>query len=216
MISIHSLRVEGDSVKYALSISISISIHSLRVEGDKAEQHEYMLTGISIHSLRVEGDSLRCNTTHRGKVFQSTPSVWRETAGCLPRRRRHNHFNPLPPCGGRLVRTLRRLLQARFQSTPSVWRETGDEVTRDAGKRDFNPLPPCGGRRCKWWGEWNRMHFNPLPPCGGRRKRSKNYVQGLQFQSTPSVWRETPHRRRLGLCRRDFNPLPPCGGRLGI
>ena len=34
-----------------------ISIHSLRVEGDKAEQHEYMLTGISIHSLRVEGDA---------------------------------------------------------------------------------------------------------------------------------------------------------------
>ena len=123
---------------------------------------------ISIHSLRVEGDPRDCPPWKDDFIFQSTPSVWRETkcsvdgvknAGisihslrvegdgcCMRRTSRYNHFNPLPPCGGR--RSINRLLavgliisihslrvegdrmalavgdHALFQSTPSVWRET--------------------------------------------------------------------------------------------
>ena len=55
-----------------------ISIHSLRVEGDTTRAQEPTATGISIHSLRVEGDTVG-NLGHIITPFQSTPSVWRET-----------------------------------------------------------------------------------------------------------------------------------------
>ena len=58
IISIHSLRVEGDgSVWYNADRRRSISIHSLRVEGDPNRSGEERPETISIHSLRVEGDS---------------------------------------------------------------------------------------------------------------------------------------------------------------
>ena len=79
-------------------------------------------------------------------VFQSTPSVWRETISrrrCATRSPISIHslrvegdnawlrlsetmryFNPLPPCGGR-PQISQCLSHCRpFQSTPSVWRET--------------------------------------------------------------------------------------------
>ena len=122
---------------------------------------------ISIHSLRVEGDS-KCWTAGEPYRFQSTPSVWRETAYAYPSARKRQfqstpsvwretqqvngffedvrHFNPLPPCGGRLHFFRCADICMEFQSTPSVWRETS-ELTSDAyNAGDFNPLPPCGGR----------------------------------------------------------------------
>ena len=80
-----------------------ISIHSLRMEGDQPLFYDYIRrSGISIHSLRMEGDSARsrrmCDMPyfnplppHGGRlaltsavrpfpIFQSTPSAWRETA----------------------------------------------------------------------------------------------------------------------------------------
>ena len=58
-------------------------------------------TLISIHSLRVEED------------FAIVP-----TAFVL------SDFNPLPPCGGRLLGDDNTVALDLFQSTPSVWRET--------------------------------------------------------------------------------------------
>ncbi len=40
------------------------------------------------------------------------------------------------------------------------------------------------------------------------------YQVGIIFQSTPSVWRETFRHDSLDVFISDFNPLPPCGGRL--
>ncbi len=80
-------------------------------------------------------------------IFQSTPSAWRETIGIACVIFVEEHFNPLPPHGGRLVlasltgcteaisiHSLRmegdmadkntRTLDITFQSTPSAWRET--------------------------------------------------------------------------------------------
>ena len=106
------------------------------------------LKGISIHSLRGEGDlpetlgnalafnfnplppwgGRRTYYAHerRGrKIFQSTPSVGRETL--YPVR-----FGSEPK---------------KFQSTPSVGRETPRPDDRKKHrKNDFNPLPPWGGR----------------------------------------------------------------------
>ena len=122
--------------------------------------------------------------------FQSTPSVWRETGRLSGGMTDVSDFNPLPPCGGRRAAVLLTITTLRFQSTPSVWRET---------RRSASFMTCC----------WISIHslrvegdpydtkklaeitnFNPLPPCGGRR-----FVAGR-----PGV-------------RRYFNPLPPCGGR---
>ena len=56
VISIHSLRVEGDAAMTTLVERQRISIHSLRVEGDNTASTPALRRTISIHSLRVEGD----------------------------------------------------------------------------------------------------------------------------------------------------------------
>ena len=56
-ISIHSLRVEGDSTNVTTEGADDISIHSLRVEGDALTEFLHESVPISIHSLRVEGDT---------------------------------------------------------------------------------------------------------------------------------------------------------------
>ena len=102
-ISIHSLRVEGDdNVFNAINKRLQISIHSLRVEGDMQNLLVYGDINISIHSLRVEGDIVLLSYL-RSCIY---------------------NFNPLPPCGGRLLSSFRLVHCATFQSTPSVWRET--------------------------------------------------------------------------------------------
>ena len=152
-ISIHSLRVEGDlAMRQGRLDGIAISIHSLRVEGDAwLRDHGYLIKRISIHSLRVEGDLLSqgCRGLARNfnplppcggrpnvivsdlldAVFQSTPSVWRET--CVGRFvYLHKIFQSTPS----VWRETEALINAgavhfRFQSTPSVWRETEDTGT---------------------------------------------------------------------------------------
>ena len=56
IISIHSLRMEGDIINRLDIIGKGISIHSLRMEGDKSENCHHHRPEISIHSLRMEGD----------------------------------------------------------------------------------------------------------------------------------------------------------------
>ena len=61
LISIHSLRVEGDHMGDGVVQIHGISIHSLRVEGDvDYPAVSNFCASISIHSLRVEGDVLGC------------------------------------------------------------------------------------------------------------------------------------------------------------
>ena len=214
-ISIHSLRMEGDShsqtlpgkslkfqstpsawretcIGSGLADSLCISIHSLRMEGDRSPVLCLDLDSeISIHSLRMEGDLFIEFRRQRRRI--SIHSLRMEgdnlhSSECI----RYRHFNPLPPHGGR--RRLSRLMCVRC---------------------DFNPLPPHGGR----------LVTNPF-----------SLTENV-FQSTPSAWRETgsidsflqfygnfnplpPHGGRLSYCHffthsiRHFNPLPPHGGRL--
>ena len=56
-ISIHALRVEGDVIYIFIFVFVpSISIHALRVEGDCSPECLAKYRLISIHALRVEGD----------------------------------------------------------------------------------------------------------------------------------------------------------------
>ncbi len=102
IISIHSLRMEGDAYCGAIRRTRKrISIHSLRMEGDNDFGYNLISDNISIHSLRMEGDD-----THSGKNRQKT------------------YFNPLPPHGGRRISSYHSGILRAFQSTPSAWRET--------------------------------------------------------------------------------------------
>ena len=124
---------------------------------------------ISIHVLRVEDDLYGTMTCAGNCAFQSTSSVWRTTG----RKWLHDqaivisihvlrveddqnpttiggvslHFNPRPPCGGRLVRSLLNMGFDGFQSTSSVWRTTLRISNSTRSLSNFNPRPPCGGRR---------------------------------------------------------------------
>ena len=124
---------------------------------------------ISIHSLRVEGDQQILKISHLLLIFQSTPSVWRETLllvwvwGVIVKFQstpsvwretyisalcslQYIYFNPLPPCGGRPTAVRITQTSIIFQSTPSVWRETCIFLCTIMIYTNFNPLPPCGGR----------------------------------------------------------------------
>ena len=50
------------------------------MEGDWQDGVAKILGGISIHSLRMEGDVSNLMAMGTSTEFQSTPSVWRETA----------------------------------------------------------------------------------------------------------------------------------------
>ena len=86
----------------SLTLSCYISIHALRVEGDSVTRAEWADAGqflstpsgwratisapadtisviISIHALRVEGDSVTRNGGSHKTIFLSTPSGWRAT-----------------------------------------------------------------------------------------------------------------------------------------
>ena len=123
IISIHSLRVEGDLGKCRVTEMLSISIHSLRVEGDLMQSKTTAILKISIHSLRVEGDAARLDVPGRQSISIHSLRVEGDTHW-LNVRDGKTDFNPLPPCGGR---------HRIDMPTASM-----------AGH--FNPLPPCGGR----------------------------------------------------------------------
>ena len=84
------------------------------------------------------------------------------------------HFNPLPPHGGRHVKSMRYVVLFTFQSTPSAWRETcipgvipHDLVISIHSLRmegDSADMAVCHP---------SLIYFNPLPPHGGRRLESQ-------------------------------------------
>ena len=147
LISIHSLRVEGDRdgtevgkrgayfnplppcggrLRWGYRPQKKIIFQS--TPSVWRETYRYRLCWawqmISIHSLRVEGDYSNVFTPSNFVVFQSTPSVWRETT--LPAFVVIAFFisiHSLRVEGDQPEGTLRRR-HFLFQSTPSVWRET--------------------------------------------------------------------------------------------
>ena len=129
---------------------------------------------ISIHSLRMEGDRNIEQQERESKLFQSTPSAWRETQSAAMRSR-VSPFQSTPSAWRETLLTLSRDDAFLFQSTPSAWRETICICQPDAGCLHFNPLPPHGGRRVYKPLPDLARHFNPLPPHGGRRQGIRHF-----------------------------------------
>ena len=77
-----------------------ISIHSLRMEGDPKKINDYVIIDISIHSLRMEGDIPQDREAAHGGHFNPLPPHGGRPLP-VPRKTQLLHFNPLPPHGGR-------------------------------------------------------------------------------------------------------------------
>ena len=123
-ISIHSLRMEGD-VQLSAKILNCRHFNPLPPHGGRPGISFILFTILSFQSTpsawRETRDRVQvvclCN------IFQSTPSAWRETLRQPKPSAGSNHFNPLPPHGGRRI--------VLFWIAV-LWY--------------FNPLPPHGGR----------------------------------------------------------------------
>ena len=124
VISIHSLRMEGDISQRIVCVMVNdfnpLPPHGGRPELDYASYKKFY---ISIHSLRMEGDNF--NKSFNMRIY---------------------YFNPLPPHGGRHPISPLFLHLSIFQSTPSAWRETARLSSSTRTVKYFNPLPPHGGR----------------------------------------------------------------------
>ena len=146
------------------------------------------------------------------KRFQSTPSVWRETRLCIS----YNwifciSIHSLRMEGDRSW-NFRTPLRFSFQSTPSVWRET----LTTAGVLTWQQISI---HSLRMEGDWIRIsesscsvYFNPLPPYGGRLSLRTRLYKLPYFNPLPPYG----GRRNLdtGQASIDhFNPLPPYGGR---
>ena len=168
-ISIHSLRMEGDSRHCACGRS-QLHFNPLPPHGGRLPFSNRRFTDSTFQSTP---SAWRETHWHNGqsitRQFQSTPSAWRETPFFRPTTIGTSHFNPLSPHGGRRFSFVRIPTTIAFQSTPSAWRETGTLVAKKSTIAYFNPLPPHGGR-----------------PSGTMDERIPE-----PFQSTPSAWRET-------------------------
>ena len=190
-----------------------ISIHSLHTEGDTFQKLIRLDHHISIHSLHTEGDPSSLHSRSTLRAFQSTPSTRRETSILPGDSQAMNHFNPLPPHGGRLLMLAFSAAFAEFQSTPSTRRETRKTAGRsDVLRISIHSLHTEGDGRAGSKGHHcnisihslhtegdsqrtskrsRRFHFNPLPPHGGRHCSIQSVYFLITFQSTPSTRRET-------------------------
>ena len=124
-ISIHSLRMEGDSdmIPWTCPFPEFQSTPSVWRETVQLANTIVQVT-IFQSTPSVWRETHTAYRFRISSVFQSTPSVWRETSQWQSISLSQAHFNPLPPYGGRpsLMHQENALLP--FQSTPSVWRET--------------------------------------------------------------------------------------------
>ena len=168
-----------------------ISIHTLRVEGDTAD-NGYKNSHCNFYPRPPGGGrplSSQSSTQRTG--FLSTPSGWRATFlkihdvkrghfyprppgggrpkmyekskaplyfyprppgggrpdGMADQGREALHFYPRPPGGGRPSTPCRRISGMAFLSTPSGWRATRAGAFTASISRYFYPRPPGGGRQ---------------------------------------------------------------------
>ena len=169
-----------------------ISIHSLRVEGDCSDDLSvHFRQNISIHSLRVEGDSERDFYYIPEGDFNPLPPCGGRLNGNLDISGFTN-FNPLPPCGGRPWGQL--LSAPHYTISIHSLRVEGDASALFSTSKSshFNPLPPCGGRPTAdvTPGKEHVISIHSLRVEGDAGDLYRAELTDL-FQSTPSVWRET-------------------------
>ena len=132
-------------------VKLCISIHSLRMEGDSLSISSVsaVSTFQSTPSAWRETDAntfAERSETH----FNPLPPHGGRPINCNQQRLQGKHFNPLPPHGGRPLIQLATQLKEEFQSTPSAWRETYSQSSCFGVER-FQSTPSA-------WRETNKLH----------------------------------------------------------
>ena len=123
MISIHSLRVEGDEMVVVVAVS-SPNFNPLPPCGGRPKDSVRPDTTGDFNPLPPCGGRLCGNACQIDIMpFQSTPSVWRETVKC-DKTEREQIFQSTPSVWRETLLPSQQVLPHSFQSTPSVWRET--------------------------------------------------------------------------------------------
>ena len=204
----------------AKAMDIRISIHALRVEGDSLSLSMIQCSGrISIHALRVEGDCLGWEDAAHTLEFLSTPSGWRATrpelaAAAVARisihalrvegdggragdKNTNKDFYPRPPGGGRQGLGHDRICYLGISI--HALRVEGDSFCFVCStlSANFYPRPPGGGRLTMRLTVGFGRYFYPRPPGGGRPVRSSpSQSSESAFLSTPSGWRATIQSKR--------------------
>ena len=151
-ISIHALRVEGDSSKLEASSTRSVFLSTpsgWRATVSKRVQHR---NGFVHFYPRPPGGGRQVlpAATARADQFLSTPSGWRATRGILVSRERYDDFYPRPPGGGR---------QQKRTKFLSVFAQKGEEfASLRRGKRKI----------CRW--RFKKDKFWVLIWCEGSGK----------------------------------------------
>ena len=116
-----------------------ISIHSLRMEGDSVklfrQRNLWNFNPLPPHG----GRHVPLKKAPVGCAFQSTPSAWRETSGRNCGRNSKTYFNPLPPHGGRRCSPLHS--DRRLHISIHSLRMEGDSKT--AQESVFHFAYPC-------------------------------------------------------------------------
>ena len=108
-----------------------------------------------------------------------------------------NHFNPLPPHGGRLYNFDDVFCVELFQSTPSAWRETKafQKFICLYQHISIHSLRMEGDFFCTSHSLHPFISIHSLRMEGDQTSVPQGRRQGL-FQSTPSAWRETAKLHR--------------------
>ena len=140
----------------------------------------------------MEGDGVHQKIHNHIIGFQSTPSAWRETLKPPMFINFVMTFQSTPSAWRETGKVWEWLVNTiAFQSTPSAWRETVSQIPKSDTPKYFNPLPPHGGRRTSGTiDDRIPISIHSLRMEGDSSvlySRSPN----LEFQSTPSAWRET-------------------------
>ena len=236
-ISIHAPHAGGDPSSHIQMLFESISIHAPRAGGDRLGMYTKTTPFLFQSTPPVRGATAEAQLNAainaefqstppvRGatcedadyiqvRVFQSTPPVRGATSVAMKYMTTPFHFNPRPPCGGRLHQVSYLFLELiAFQSTPPVRGATCIPCADRPAQQDFNPRPPCGGRP---------RPFPPLRRCSHISIHAPR--AGGDLASSPWTYHKiiSIHAPRAGGDRSGprshprsghFNPRPPCGGR---
>ncbi len=173
------------------SADYMISIHALRVEGDTCLDCGSPVDLISIHALRVEGDIHFCAAWYNDYNFYPRPPCGGRRLQGVGMGYYYSNFYPRPPCGGRQalqswfyltfqisIHALRvegdrwdeynNSVETLFLSTPSVWRATTSPCTACSLKMiSIHALRVEGDFALAFTPSFSN-YFYPRPPCGGR------------------------------------------------
>ena len=168
IISIHALRVEGDTHE-TLQLLPHSNFYPRPPGGGRPPQRQGDAKTAHFYP-RPPGGGRPCFQlpVKTPLIFLSTPSGWRATPrGCQPEN-----------CD-------------KFLSTPSGWRATPRRFCYAGGADDFYPRPPGGGRPTIRASHADASQFLSTPSGWRATRKIGNLYAVEEFLSTPSGWRAT-------------------------